>query len=76
MLQSEAEDINAKYKLERAALEKKYELLRSPVLEKRRDIITGDMDVELEGESGMLIYTFVFPFQPYFIVHNVFSTFL
>jgi hypothetical protein len=49
----DVEEVNMKYKAERAALEKQYELLRAPILEKRRDIVSGDVEVELEGaESG------------------------
>ena len=42
-----------KYKAERAALEKQYELLRAPIMQKRRDIVSGDVEVELEAtDSG------------------------
>ena len=51
--QNDVEEVNLKYKTERAALEKQYELLRAPILEKRKDIVSGDVEVELEGtDSG------------------------
>ena len=53
MWQSEVEEINEEYKKQRAALEKQYELLRAPILEKRRDIVSGEIEVALEDtESG------------------------
>lgn len=52
-IHNDVEEVNSKYKLERAALEKKYDLLRSPILEKRKDIVSGDVEVELEGTDSV-----------------------
>lgn len=51
-IHTEVEEINEKYKEERAALEKKYEEFRAPVFEKRASVIAGDVEVELEGAES------------------------
>lgn len=52
-IHNDVEVVNLKYKEERAALEKQYELLRAPILEKRKDIVSGDVEVELEGSDSV-----------------------
>lgn len=52
VFQLSIDEVNLRYKEERAALEKKYEEARAPVLEKRMNIVSGELDVELEGDSG------------------------
>lgn len=48
------EEVNEEYKKQRAALEKQYELLRAPIWQKRKDIVSGAVEVELEdSESGI-----------------------
>lgn len=49
----EVDTVNLEYKKERAALEKKYDTLRAPLLEKRKSVVVGEIDVQLEDtETG------------------------
>ena len=41
-----------KYKAERIILEQKYHELRKPLYEQRSNVISGEVDVEIEAEEG------------------------
>lgn len=45
---NEVEEIDKQYKKERIELEQKYALLRAPIYNKRKDIISGEVDVEIK----------------------------
>ena len=53
LLQEESDTIEEQYKLERQALEKKYRDLKTPLWEKRQQIVTGEYDVEISTEIGV-----------------------
>ena len=51
-IQESYESLEIKYKAERIILEQKYHELRKPLYEQRSNVISGEVDVEIEAEEG------------------------